>query len=629
MWVIVEKIVYLIGSGCYLVCCIVVIIFINKLVKEMCECVVKCLCEQDVDEVIICIFYVLGLKFLQIEYVVVGLKCGFLIFDVDDVVVQIKDLMYGVKFDDIEDMKNLVLCVKNVGLLFEQVMVVVCSNCEKEVVSVYECYQLWLNVFNVVDFDDLICLFVQILEENFEIVLVWCECIGYLLVDECQDINDVQYCLFKQLVGEKGNFICVGDDDQLIYVWCGVNFENLQQMGCDYFMLEIIKLEQNYCCFNCVLCVVNVLIVNNLYEYLKKLWSDQVDGECIWVWECCNSEYEVEKVVVEIVFVVQLCNVLWSDFCILFRGNFQLWLLEKVMQLLCIFYYLIGGIMFLECQEVKDMLVWLCLLVNLDDDIVFMWVVQLFKCDVGVGMLVRLVELVQEKDMLMVYVVEIIGVLQQLLLCVVNSLVWFIDILCDLCVQMCQVMFGDMICKVVKELGLLSELCQQVKEEVSYQCWVNNIEELVQWFEGGLCGVIVVDLVGQLVLFLCSDKDEGGNQVCMMILYVFKGLEFLYVFIVGCEDGVLLYQVSLDEGNLQEEWCLLYVGIICVKIQLWMSYSKFMCKFGEYVWLKLSWFFEEILVEEIQCDGVDLVVDVVWKKECVMVGLVVIEVLFD
>lgn len=138
MCVIVEKIGQLIVSKCYLVWCIVVIIFINKLVKEMCECVVKCLCSEDVDEVMICMFYVLGLKFLQIEYVLVGFKCGFLIFDVDDVILQVKDLMYGVKLDDIEDVKNLILCVKNVGFLLEQVMVVVCSNCEKEVVSVYE-----------------------------------------------------------------------------------------------------------------------------------------------------------------------------------------------------------------------------------------------------------------------------------------------------------------------------------------------------------------------------------------------------------------------------------------------------------------------------------------------------------
>lgn len=275
------------------------------------------------------------------------------------------------------------------------------------------------------------------------------------------------------------------------------------------------------------------------------------------------------------------------------------------------------------------MLFWLCLLVNFDDDMVFMCVVQLFKCEVGVGMLVKLVELVLEKDLLMVYVVEVIGVLLQLLLCVVNGLSCFIDILCDLCVQMLQFSFGDLVWWLVKELGLVFELCSVCKEELVYQCCLVNLEELVQWFEGGLCGVFIVDLVVQLVLLLCNDKDDGGNQVWMMILYVFKGLEFLYVFIVGCEDGVLLYQVSFDEGNLQEECCLFYVGIICVKVQLWMSYSKFMCKFGEYVWFKFSWFFEEILVEEMQCDGVDLVVDVECKKECVSVGLVVIQVLFD
>jgi ATP-dependent DNA helicase Rep len=184
--------------------------------------------------VTICTFHALGLKFLQIEHAAVGLKRGFSIFDADDAAAQIKDLMYGAKPDDIEDMKNLVSRAKNAGLSPEQAMAAARSNREKEAASVYERYQLRLTAFNAVDFDDLIRLPVQILEENPEIALAWRERIGYLLVDECQDTNDAQYRLLKQLAGEKGNFTCVGDDDQSIYAWRGANPENLQQMGRDY-----------------------------------------------------------------------------------------------------------------------------------------------------------------------------------------------------------------------------------------------------------------------------------------------------------------------------------------------------------------------------------------------------------
>ena len=627
--VIVEKIAHLIGSGRYPARRIAAITFTNKSAKEMRERVAKRLREQDADEVTICTFHALGLKFLQIEHAAVGLKRGFSIFDADDAAAQIKDLMHGAKPDDIEDMKNLVSRAKNAGLSPEQAMAAARSNREKEAASVYERYQLRLTAFNAVDFDDLIRLPVQILEENPEIALAWRERIGYLLVDECQDTNDAQYRLLKQLAGEKGNFTCVGDDDQSIYAWRGANPENLQQMGRDYPTLEIIKLEQNYRCSNRVLRAANALIANNPHEHLKKLWSDQADGERIRVWECRNSEHEAEKVAAEIAFVAQSRNVPWSDFCILFRGNFQSRPLEKAMQLLRIPYHLTGGTMFLERQEVKDTLAWLRLLVNPDDDTAFMRAVQSPKRDVGAGTLARLAELAQEKDIPMAHAAESIGALQQLPPRAANSLARFTDILRDLRAQMRQVSSGDMIRKVAKESGLLSELRQQAKEEASYQRRANNIEELAQWFEGGPRGATAADLAGQLALLSRSDKDEGGNQVRMMTMHASKGLEFPYVFIVGCEDGVLPHQVSLDEGNLQEERRLLYVGITRAKIQLWMSYSKLTRKFGEHVRLKPRRFFDEIPAEEIQRDGADPVADAARKKERASAGLAAIEALFD
>jgi ATP-dependent DNA helicase Rep len=612
--VIVEKIAHLIGCGRYPARRIAAITFTNKSAKEMRERVAKRLREQDADEVTICTFHALGLKFLQIEHAAVGLKRGFSIFDADDAAAQIKDLMYGAKPDDIEDMKNLVSRAKNAGLSPEQAMAAARSNREKEAASVYERYQLRLTAFNAVDFDDLIRLPVQILEENPEIALAWRERIGYLLVDECQDTNDAQYRLLKQLAGEKGNFTCVGDDDQSIYAWRGANPENLQQMGRDYPALEIIKLEQNYRCSNRVLRAANALIANNPHEHLKKLWSDQADGERIRVWECRNSEHEAEKVAAEIAFVAQSRNVPWSDFCILFRGNFQSRPLEKAMQLLRIPYHLTGGTMFLERQEVKDTLAWLRLLVNPDDDTAFMrGAVAQARCRcrhagqagrTGAGKghadgagrrgdrrpAAAAAARGQQPGALHRHPAR------------------------PACADR-QVSSGDMIRKVAKESGLLSELRQQAKEEASYQRRANNIEELAQWFEGGPRGATAADLAGQLALLSRSDKDEGGNQVRMMTMHASKGLEFPYVFIVGCEDGVLPHQVSLDEGNLQEERRLLYVGITRAKIQLWMSYSKLTRKFGEHVRLKPSRFFEEIPAEEIQRDGADPVADAARKKE--------------
>ncbi|WP_315388458.1 UvrD-helicase domain-containing protein [uncultured Stenotrophomonas sp.] len=627
--VIVEKIAQLIGSRRYPAKRIAAITFTNKSAKEMRERVAKRLRGGDADEVTICTFHALGLKFLQIEHAAVGLKRGFSIFDADDSTSQVKDLMYGAKPDDIEDVKNLISRAKNAGLSPEQAMQAARSNREKEAASVYERYQLRLTAFNAVDFDDLIRLPVQVLEENPEIALAWRERIGYLLVDECQDTNDAQYRLLKQLAGSAGNFTCVGDDDQSIYAWRGANPENLQQMGRDYPALEIIKLEQNYRCSNRVLRAANALIANNPHEHLKKLWSDQADGERIRVWECRNSEHEAEKVAAEIAYIAQAKQVPWSDFCILFRGNFQSRPLEKALQLVRVPYHITGGTAFLERQEVKDTLSWLRLLVNPDDDTAFMRAVQSPKREVGAGTLAKLAELASEKDLPMAHAAEAIGALAQLPPRAANSLSRFTDILRDLRAEMPKLSSGDLVRRLVKDSGLVSELRGACKEESVYQRRLANLEELAQWFEGGPRGASTADLAAQLALLSRNDKDDGGNQVRMMTLHASKGLEFPYVFIVGCEDGVLPHQVSLDEGNLQEERRLLYVGITRAKIQLWMSHSKLTRKFGEHVRLKPSRFFDEIPAEEMQRDGADPVADAARKKERASAGLAAIQALFD
>ena len=629
--VIVEKIAHLIGIGRYSARRIAAITFTNKSAKEMRERVAKRLRAEDAAEVTICTFHALGLKFLQIEHEQVGLKRNFSIFDADDAGAQIKDLLGGsnAKPDDIEDMKNLISRAKNAGLSPEQAMAAARSSREKNAAMVYELYQARLTSFNAVDFDDLIRLPVQVLEENPDIALAWRERIGYLLVDECQDTNDAQYRLLKQLAGPRGNFTCVGDDDQSIYAWRGANPENLQQMGRDYPALKIIKLEQNYRCSNRVLRAANALIAHNPHEHLKTLWSDQADGERIRVWECRNSEHEAEKVASEIHFLATNRKIPWSDFCILFRGNFQSRPLEKAMQLVGVPYHLNGGTVFLERQEVKDTLSWLRLLVNPDDDTAFMRAVQSPKRDVGASTLAKLAELASEKGMPMAQAAEAMGALAQLPPRAANSLSKFTDILRALRMDMRQMSSGDLVRRVAKDSGLLAEMRHQAKDTTSYERRANNVEELASWFESGPRGASAADMAAQLALISRNDKDDGGNQVRMMTLHASKGLEFPYVFIVGCEDGVLPHQVSLDEGNLEEERRLLYVGITRAKVQLWMSFSRLTRKFGEHIRLKPSRFFDELPASEIQRDGADPVADAAHKQERAKAGLAAIQALFD
>lgn len=630
--VIIEKIAHLVASGRMPAKRIAAITFTNKSAKEMRERLGKRLKGDAAEGLTICTFHALGLRFLQIEHAAVGLKRGFSIFDADDSNAQIKDLMPGAKNDAVEAAKNLISRAKNAGLSPEEALAASKTTREQEAAKLYARYQARLSTFNAVDFDDLIRLPVQILENDAEIAAAWRERIGYLLVDECQDTNDAQYRLLKMLAGPRGDFTCVGDDDQSIYAWRGANPDNLMQMARDYPALQVIKLEQNYRCSNRVLRAANALIANNPHEHPKKLWSDQPDGDRIRVWECRDNEHEAEKVAAEISYLHTARDAPWNDFCILFRGNHQSRPLEKAMQLLRIPYHLTGGTAFLERQEVKDALSWLRLVVNPEDDAAFLRAVQSPKREVGATSLAKLAEMAQHAHLPMSRAAESMGALKALPPRAANGLSAFNDILRDLRTHSAQLPAAELVRRLSERSGLLAEIRAQCKDDASFARRRANLDELADWFEHthrsegrGSAG----DLAAQLALLSRNDKDDGGNQVRLMSLHAAKGLEFRYVFIVGCEDGTLPHEMSLDEGNLAEERRLMYVGITRAKQGLYLSHSRETRRFREKVRLKPSRFLDELPQSELQRDGADPEADAASKKERASAGLAAIQALFD
>ena len=626
--VIVEKIAHLVGSGRYPARRIAAITFTNKSAKEMRERVGKRLKGDAAEGLTICTFHALGLRIVQIECARLGLKRGFSVFDADDAAAQFKDLMPGAKPDAVQAAMSLVSRAKNAGLSPEQALAAAGSTRELEAAQLYARYQSRLASFNAMDFDDLIRLPVELLENDAEARDAWRERIGYLLVDECQDSNDAQYRMLRALAGDAGQFTCVGDDDQSIYAWRGANPENLLRMGSDYPALTIIKLEQNYRCSNRVLRAANHLIAHNPHEHLKTLWSDSADGERIRIWECRDSEHEAEKVASEIDFVARSRGAPWSDFCVLFRGNHQSRVLEKALQLLRIPYHLSGGTAFLERAEVKDALSWLRLLVNPEDDAAFLRAVQSPRREVGQTTLARLAELAREAGMPLSRAAESVGLLKQLPPRAGNALHGFTDILHALRREAKEKTAADLVRSLAQRSGLDAMLKAQCKTEQLYRIRAGNLEELAQWFEGAK-GSGVGDLAAQLALVSRSDKDDAGNQVRLMSLHASKGLEFRYVFIVGMEDGSLPHEASLDEGRLEEERRLLYVGITRAKEQLWLSHSLRATRWGSVVKLPPSRFFDELPAAELQRDGADPVADAARKQERARAGIASIRALFD
>ncbi len=624
--VIVEKIAQLVATARYPAKRIAAITFTNKAAREMRERVGRRMKGDSAQDLTISTFHALGLRILQVEHAKLGLRRGFSIFDADDSAAQFKDLLpAGSKPDAIEAIKQLVSRAKNGGLSPDQAAETAQSGREREAAALYARYQQRLSAFNAVDFDDLIRLPVQLLESDAEAVAGWRERIGYLLVDECQDTNDAQYRLLKALSGPAGNFTCVGDDDQSIYAWRGANPDNLLQLGQDYPALEIVKLEQNYRCSNRVLRAANALIAHNPHEHPKTLWSDAADGERIRIWACKDAAHEAEKVASEIHFLGTARTrtrepTPWGEIAILFRGNHQSRALEKALQLLRVPYHLSGGTAFLDRGEVKDALSWLRLLANPDDDAAFLRAVASPNRGVGATTLARLAELAAQAHLPLSRAAESVQLGKQLPARAANALQGFADIVRGLRMDARTLPPSELVRRLNERSGLLAALRALCKDEAQFQARRRNLDELADWFDGPKTSG-PGELAAALALLSHADKGDPGNQVRLMSLHGAKGLEFRYVFIIGVEDGNLPHEASIEEGRLDEERRLFYVGITRAKEQLWLSHASEAQRWGDRLRLSPSRFLDELPTAELQRDGADPEADAARKAERASVGL--------
>lgn len=603
--VITQKIQHLIVRQHLPAAKIAAITFTNKAAREMRERAEKLLRGLDAEGLTVCTFHSLGLKFLQIEHAAAGLRRGFSIFDSDDSAALVKDLMpRGSKGPAIAALRALVSRAKSEGLSPEQASAAARSPREREAADLYGQYQQRLAAFNAVDFDDLIRLPVVLLEQHEPLRTAWRERLRYLLVDEYQDTNTAQYALLKLLAGPRGAFTCVGDDDQSIYAWRGADPENITRLGRDYPQLRVITLEQNYRCARRILRAANTLIANNPHTHPKKLWSEHAEGEPIRVFECRDHENEAERIAGEIAFLAHRHKAQWNQFAILFRGNHQSRALEKALQLQRIPYHLSGGTAFLERAEVKDALAWLRLIANPDDDAAFLRAVAAPRREVGTTTLARLGEMANELHLSLARAAGRADVLGRLPARSANAVDGFLAQVSALRRAASALPAGDLCRKLVEDSGQLAALRAQCKDEAAYARRRANVDELAQWFDAAGKGA-PGELVAQLALLTAADRDKAGNAVRLMTLHAAKGLEFDFVFIVGLEDGLLPHEASIEEGRLDEERRLMYVGITRARHLLHLSWPRRAQRFGETMRVVPSRFLDELPAADLHVVGRD------------------------
>src|SRR5690606_9472726 len=329
------------------------------------------------------------------------------------------------------------------------------------------------------------------------------------------------------------------------------------------------------------------------------------DGERIRILECRDAAHEAERVAAEIQFIQAARQVEWSEFCILFRGKFQSRALEKALQMLRVPYHLTGGTAFLDRGEVKDALAWLRMLANPDDDSAFLRSVQSPGRGVGATTLAKLAELSRNAGMPMSRAIESVGMSRQLALRAAGELSGFAAVVRGLCADAARLTRAELVRALNERWGLLAALRAQCKTEEMFRIRRGNLDELADWFDGARGGAGPGELAASLALLSHADKGEPGNQVRLMSLHAAKGLEFRCVFIVGVDDDTLPHEASVEEGRIDEERRLLYVGITRAKEQLWLSYAREAQRWGERLRLVPSRFLDELPAAELQRDGAD------------------------
>ncbi|WP_374347989.1 UvrD-helicase domain-containing protein, partial [Chitinimonas sp.] len=381
--VITQKIAYLIGQAGYEARHIAAITFTNKAAREMQERVGHLMDASRLKGLTVSTFHSLGLMIARQEHAALGYKPRFSILDSADAYKIISDILATTDKNTIRDAISHISRLKNDFLDPDKALLAAQDEGELQLARVYRAYQDTLFAYQAVDFDDLIRLPVELFERESDILTRWQLRLRYLLIDEYQDTNICQYKLVKQLTGFHGKFTAVGDDDQSIYAWRGASVDNLRLLKEDFPKLEVIKLEQNYRSTSRILKAANAVIANNPKLFDKQLWSDLGVGDPINVVEMKDDEHEAESVAMRLLAHKFENRTKFSDYAILYRGNHQARVIEGQLRNHKIPYQISGGQSFFDKAEIKDVLAYLRLITNENDDPAFIRAVTTPKRGIG------------------------------------------------------------------------------------------------------------------------------------------------------------------------------------------------------------------------------------------------------
>ncbi len=585
--VITQKIAHLITQCNVPAERITAVTFTNKAAREMKARVQKLLPSEKIKGLTVSTFHQFGLQFLRYELIHTPLKGNFSIMDSEDSKRLLMDLMIRDNMSGAESRELVGKAIKIISdwknnLIPPEKAADTLSDPEDMLfVTLYEMYERNLRAYNAVDFDDLIVLPTKILQENTQLRDKWQNRIRYLLVDEYQDTNTAQYEMIKCLVGVQARFTVVGDDDQSIYAWRGAKPENMALLQEDFPKLKVVKLEQNYRSTSRILTAANSVIVNNEHLFEKKLWSDKGHGEFIRIINCRNDDDEAERVAKEIVTHKLRNGNEWQDYAVLYRSNFQARMLEAQLRQLQVPYKLSGGTSFFARSEIKDIMSYLRIILNPEDDSAFLRVINTPKRGLGPASLEKLGLFAQEHQISLLASSGHGGLPHVLPKKAAGELREFYDFIDRYTQELYQ--HPDpvpVVRQMIDETGYIDLVKEEAKTPQQEKVRLDNIEILYtsiqnlinraedendRNIESVIRKLVLLDMLEQ------QQEEENTNKVNLMTLHAAKGLEFNNVYIMGLEEDILPHKNSILAETVEEERRLMYVGITRARKELTMT----------------------------------------------------------
>ncbi len=612
--VITNKIAYLVNECKYKPSQIAAVTFTNKAAREMKERVAQTLGKKASRGLKVSTFHTLGLNIIKKHVTTLGYKAGFSLFDDKDSYALLNDLTrdnYDGDKDELSHLQKSISNWKNELIMPANAMQLhgKSTGVEAEHAKYYQEYARHMKAYNALDFDDLILLPTLLFQEHQAIREKWQMAIRYLLVDEYQDTNTSQYQLVRLLVGERARFTVVGDDDQSIYSWRGAQPKNLSLLKEHYPQLKLVKLEQNYRSSQRILHSANILIQNNPHLFDKRLFSELGQGNKLKVLIAKNEDHEADKVIAELLAHRFMNDTSYKDYAILYRGNHQSRVFEKVLMKNRIPYQISGGTSFFGRAEIKDTMAYLRVLTNQNDDNALLRIINTPTRGIGRATLAKIGEFANANACGLFEAMchpQINAVLGDRAGASVQAFAKLMVMTSDNATRGdTQAVLRDFI----KSLQYEEHLYAQAASPKAAEMGMNNVSTLFKWVQDLLKGdslnapMTLPEVIQRLTLrdMMERGEDDGdADQVQLMTLHASKGLEFPYVFMVGMEEGLLPHQSSIDEDNIDEERRLAYVGITRAQKELFFTIARERRQYGEFIEPQPSRFLYELPADDVE-----------------------------